>query len=67
MRATGGGEVPVPAYELFSSSQILGRMALAKMLGGLSSRVAGRVRGSRRAHPVPGRHRLLARPCDAST
>ena len=38
MRATGGGEVPVPAYDLFSRSEILGRMALGKMLGGLSSR-----------------------------
>jgi transposase-like protein len=39
MRSTnGGGEVPVPAYELFSSSEILGRMAMGKMLGGLSSR-----------------------------
>ena len=39
MRATdGGGEVPVPAYELFSRSEILGRMAMSKMLGGLSSR-----------------------------
>ena len=39
MRATGGGgEVPVPAYDLFSRSEILGRMAMGKMLGGLSSR-----------------------------
>src|ERR1035437_6797014 len=38
MRATGGGEVPVPAYDLFSRSEILGRMARSKMLGGLSSR-----------------------------
>src|SRR5450756_951971 len=38
MRATDGGEVPVPAYDLFSSSEILGRMAMGKMLGGLSSR-----------------------------
>ena len=39
MRATGGGgEVPVPAYELFSDSEFLGRMALGKMLGGLLSR-----------------------------
>jgi transposase-like protein len=38
MRATGGGEVPVPAYDLFSRSEILGRMAMSKMLGGLSSR-----------------------------
>jgi hypothetical protein len=39
MRATdGGGEVPVPAYDPFSRSEILGRMAMSKMLGGLSSR-----------------------------
>jgi hypothetical protein len=32
MRATGGaGEVPVPACELFSRSEILGRMAMSKM------------------------------------
>jgi len=30
--------VPVAAYELFSRSEILGRMAMGKMLGGLSSR-----------------------------
>ena len=36
MRDAGGGcEVPVPSYELFSSSEILGRMAMDKMLGGL--------------------------------
>jgi hypothetical protein len=38
MRATDGGEVPVSAYDLFSRSEILGRMAMSKMLGGLSSR-----------------------------
>jgi len=38
MRATDGGQVPVAAYELFSRSEILGRMAMGKMLGGLSSR-----------------------------
>jgi len=38
MRATDGGEVPVAAYELFSRSEILGRMAMGRMLGGLSSR-----------------------------
>ena len=36
--ADGAGEVPAPAYELFSSSEILGRMAKGKMCGGLSSR-----------------------------
>ena len=39
MRATdGSGEVAVPAYELFSSTEILGRMAMDRMLGGLSTR-----------------------------
>jgi len=38
MRASDGGEVPVAAYELFSRSEILGPMAMGKMLGGLSSR-----------------------------
>jgi len=38
MRAAGDGEEPVPACELFSRSEILGRMAMGKMLGGLSSR-----------------------------
>ena len=39
MRAVdGAGEVPVPAYELFSGGEILGRMAMGRMLGGLSSR-----------------------------
>jgi putative transposase len=36
--ADGAGEVPVPAYDLFSRSEILGRMAMSKMIGGLSSR-----------------------------
>lgn len=39
MRAVdGSGELPVPAYELFSSTEILGRMAMGRMLAGLSSR-----------------------------
>jgi hypothetical protein len=54
MRATsGGGEVPVPAYELFSSSEILGRMAMGKMLGGLSSR--------RQTSPLQVRYRVKNR------
>jgi transposase-like protein len=32
------GEVAVPAYELFSGTEILGRMALERMLAGLSTR-----------------------------
>jgi transposase-like protein len=39
MRATDGtGEVPVPAYELFSRTEVLGRMAMERMLAGLSTR-----------------------------
>jgi transposase-like protein len=36
--ADGSGELPVPAYELFSSTEILGKLALEKMLAGLSTR-----------------------------
>jgi transposase-like protein len=39
MRAVdGSGELPVPAYELFSDTEVLGRMALERMLAGLSTR-----------------------------
>ncbi|MGV8967861.1 MAG: IS256 family transposase [Cellulomonas sp.] len=34
----GSGELAVPAYELFSSTEVLGRMALERMLAGLSTR-----------------------------
>jgi len=34
----GAGEVAVPAYELFSGTEILGRMAMERMLAGLSTR-----------------------------
>ena len=36
--ADGSGEVAVPSYELFSSTAMLGKMAMEKMLGGLSTR-----------------------------
>lgn len=42
MRATdGSGELPVPSYELFSQTEILGRMAMDRMLCGLSTRRYG--------------------------
>ena len=34
--ADGSGELPVAAYELFSSTELLGRLAMEKMLAGLS-------------------------------
>jgi putative transposase len=34
----GSGELPVPAYELFSGTEILGRMVMDRMLAGLSTR-----------------------------
>jgi putative transposase len=37
----GSGELPVAAYELFSSTEILGAMALQRMLAGLSTRRYG--------------------------
>jgi putative transposase len=36
--ADESGELHLPSYELFSSTEVLGRMALEKMLAGLSSR-----------------------------
>ena len=39
VRATDGtGEVSVPAYELFNGTELLGKMAMERMLGGLSTR-----------------------------
>jgi putative transposase len=34
----GSGELPVASYELFSDTEVLGRMALERMLSGLSTR-----------------------------
>jgi putative transposase len=34
----GSGELAVPVYELFSSTEVMGRMAMERMLAGLSSR-----------------------------
>jgi putative transposase len=36
--ADGSGELPIASYELFSSTEVLGRMAMEKMLAGLSTR-----------------------------
>lgn len=36
--AAGSGELPMPAYELFTQTEVPGRMAMAWMLGGLSTR-----------------------------
>jgi putative transposase len=39
MRASdGSGELAVASYELFSSTEVLGRLAMERMLGGLSTR-----------------------------
>ncbi len=39
VRAAGGsGELPIASYELFSSTEILGKMAMDRMLAGLSTR-----------------------------
>jgi transposase-like protein len=36
--ADGAGELAVPSYELFSQTEILGRMAMQQMLAGISTR-----------------------------
>ena len=36
--ADGSGEVAIASYELFSSTELLGKMALERMLAGLSTR-----------------------------
>ena len=36
--ADGSGELPVPSYELFSGTELLGAMAMERMLAGLSTR-----------------------------
>ena len=41
--ADGSGELPVPSYELFNGTEVLGRLAMEKMLAGLSSRRYGQV------------------------
>jgi putative transposase len=39
MRATdGSGELPLPSYQLFGGTEVLGRLAMAKMLAGISAR-----------------------------
>jgi putative transposase len=39
VRATdGSGELPLPSYQLFSGTELLGRMAMGKMLAGISTR-----------------------------
>jgi putative transposase len=57
MRAVdGSGELPVASYELFSGTEVLGRMALERMLGGLSTR-----------HYPPGLEPVGARTEQAAT
>ena len=36
--ADGSGELAIASYELFTSTEIIGRMAMEKMLAGLSTR-----------------------------
>jgi hypothetical protein len=59
----GSGEAPVAAYELFSRTEVLGRMAMERMLAGLSTRryrVGLEPVGERSPRP---RRRRLARRC----
>ncbi len=47
--ADGAGELPIASYELFTSTEILGRMAMEKMLAGLSARRSGSSRSASRS------------------
>jgi hypothetical protein len=45
MRAVdGSGELPVPAYELFSGTEVMGRMTMDRTMAGLSTRRYGAAR-----------------------
>ena len=57
--ADGSGELPVASYELFSSTEILGKMAMEKMPAGLSTR-RSRSGWSRSASGLPKRPRQQA-------
>ncbi len=52
MRAVdGSGELPLPSYELFSDTEVLGRMALERMLArALDAALPRRARAGRDAH-----------------
>jgi len=48
--ADGAGELAIASYELFTSTEILGKMAMEKMLAGLSTPpLPGRARAGRTA------------------
>ena len=68
VRATdGSGEVPVPAYELFSSTELLGRMAVERMLAGVSPAIT-RSRWNRSARAWRRtRRRPASRRCRGSS
>ena len=36
--ADGSGELPLPSYEFFRGTEVLGRLAMERMLAGLSTR-----------------------------
>ncbi len=57
--ADGSAEVQVPAYELFSSTDLLGHMALERMMAKLST--AATPPGSSRWGPRSRRHRARRR------
>ncbi len=46
--ADGTGDLPVPSYDMFSSTEVLERMAMGRMLSGLSTSRAQRRNASTR-------------------
>jgi hypothetical protein len=65
MRANdGSGELPVRSYELFTGTEVLGRLAMQKMLAGISTAVGG-LGWSQSASRSNGRRRRQASPRSA--
>ena len=66
--ADGAAEVPVPSYELFSQTEILGRLAMQKMLAGISTRgwPAGLSRSGSGPNAPPRRRRSRRSPAGSS-
>jgi hypothetical protein len=59
MRATdGSGELPIPSYEVFSGTEVLGRLSMEKMLAGIRS---GGGAAPSSAGTGPGRSAMIRR------
>src|SRR3954463_13476873 len=65
--ADGSGELPVPTYELFAGTELLGTMAMERMLAGLSTRRYPVGRTPSASGAARRRRRRASRRCRASS